>query len=362
MSVAISNVQVTVVEVPQISPIAPYRSHLRTSSTTMSAIVRVDTDQGVHGWGEFNVNFEPGIDAAAFQKEAGEWAIGRDAQNIVAFHAECPLGTRLKSGLEIALWDIAGKLAGLPVADLLGGRIRPRVELAACMGIQSYERAGEIAARYVEQGFSTLKTKAGSDAEEDFQMVRGVRDAVGDQLKLRIDPNRAYSPAEAARLAQRLEPYRLEYFEQPIPAEPLSDATWLREQTTTPIALNESVIGPGSVWDILHAGAAEFILPDTHIAGGILPCVKVGAVCEAAGVPCIMHCGHDLGPKTAAMLHIAASCPAYSLANDSTYYGLEDDVITERFQITKGSLPVPTSPGLGIECDAEKLRRYSVDR
>jgi len=128
-----------------------------------------------------------------------------------------------------------------------------------------------------------------------------------------------------------------------------------------PIALNESVTNPASVLAILQAGAAEFILPDTHIAGGILPCVQIGHLCEAAQIPCIMHCGHDLGPKTAAMLHVAAASPSYSLANDSTYYGLEDDVITNPFQIKSGMIDVPQSPGLGIEVDPEILRRYRVN-
>jgi L-alanine-DL-glutamate epimerase-like enolase superfamily enzyme len=313
------------------------------------------------GWGEHNVNFLPNTSARRMQAAARDWLIGRDPLNIEQFHRDCPLETRLKSGVELALWDIRGKAFGVPVAVLLGGIIRSQIELAACMGIQSYERAGEIASLYVEMGFSTLKTKAGSDMQEDFDMVRGVRDAVGDKLKLRIDPNRAYTPAQAAELAQRLEPYRLEYFEQPIPAEPLTDAVWLRQQTATPIALNESVTDAASVWEILHLGAAAFILPDTHIAGGIWPCVKIGHLCEVAGVPCIMHCGHDLGPKTAAMLHVAAACPAYSLANDSTYYGLEDDIITEPFQIVRGKIPVPTKPGLGIDGDPDKLKRYAVE-
>lgn len=158
-----------------------------------------------------------------------------------------------------------------------------------------------------------------------------------------------------------MEPYHFQYLEQPIPAEPLSDATWLRAQSATPIALNESVVDPASVLAILKSNAAGFILPDTHIAGGILPCVNIGRLCEAAGIPCIMHCGHDLGPKTAAMLHVAAACPAYSLANDSTYYGLEDDIIRERFVIERGTIAVPTSPGLGIEGDPERIARYAVD-
>src|SRR5262245_23868405 len=344
----VTDVTVTVVEVPQRPPLAPYRSHVRSSSTTRSAIVRVDTDEGLTGWGEHNINFLPGISAAQMEQEARQWLIDCDSQNISRFHQQCRFESRLKSGIEMALSDICGKAVGLPVARLLGGIIRERVDVAACMGIQSYERAKEMATWYVEQGFGTLKTKAGSDIQEDVEMVRGVRDAVGDKLKLRIDPNRAYSPQQALELCRQLEQYNLQYLEQPIPAEPLTDAAWLRQQTTVPIALNESVVGPDTVLGILKADAAAFVLPDTHIAGGILPCVTIGRICEAAGTPCIMHCGHDLGPKTAAMIHVAASCAAYSLANDTTYYGLEDDILIERFKIERGTIAVPKKPGLGI--------------
>ncbi len=357
----VTNVYVTIVEVPQTAPLAPYRSHLRSSSTTRSAIVQVETDTGLSGWGEHNVNFLEGVRSGQMQQQARDWLIGRDPRNLNAFHRDCPLETRLKSGIELALWDLCGKALGVPVAVLLGGILRQRVEVAACMGIQSYERAGELAAYYVEQGFGSLKTKAGSNMDEDVEMVRGVRDAVGDKLKLRIDPNRAYSPPQALSLCQRLEPYGLEYLEQPIPAEPLSDALWLRSRTSVPIALNESVTDPRSVLAILHADAAAFILPDTHIAGGILPCVTIGRICEAAGLPCIMHCGHDLGPKTAAMIHVAAACPAYSLANDTTYYGLADDIITERIEIRGGTMAVPNRPGLGIEGDPERIAKYRID-
>lgn len=358
----ITDVTIWVVEIPQVWPIAPYRSHIRTSSTTRSAIVRLDTDEGLVGWGEHNVNFLPDTSARRMQSAAREAVCGRDPRNLEAFHQVAHnLDTRLASGLEMAMWDLAGKAAGVPVAVLLGGIIRPEVELAACMGIQPYDQAGEIAAHYVEEGYTTMKTKAGSEMEEDLEMVRGIRDAVGDRIRLRIDPNRAYTPQEGLELARRLEEYGLEYLEQPIPAEPLSDAAWLRRQTRTPIALNESVTGPASVWEILRQDAAAFILPDTPQAGGILPCVKIGHVCEAAGIPAIMHCGHDLGPKTAAMVHVAAACPAYSLANDSTYYGLEHDICTEPLPIVNGRIRVPDRPGLGVEGDPEKLRHYAVD-
>src|SRR5206468_398374 len=172
----VTDVSVTVVEVPQTAPLVPYRSHLRSSSTTMSAIVRVDTDAGLAGWGEHNINFLPNISARWMEQEAREWLTGRDPQNIARFHQECPFESRLKSGIELALWDICGKAVGLPVAVLLGGIIREQIEVAACMGIQSYERAKEMAFWYVEQGFGTLKTKAGADMQEDLEMVRGVPD------------------------------------------------------------------------------------------------------------------------------------------------------------------------------------------
>lgn len=357
----ITDVTVTIVEVPQIDPIKPYRSCARTSSTTMSGIVRVDTDEGITGWGEHNVNFLPDISGRKMTADAREWLVGRDPQNLAAYHRECPLEMRLKAGVEMALWDLCGKALGQPVAVLLGGIIRPKVELAACMGIKSYERAGEIASLYVEQGYSTLKTKAGCSVDEDVEMVRGVRDAVGDRLKLRIDPNRAYSREQALELAKRVEEYDLQYLEQPIPEEPLSDFKWLRNRTSTPIAVNESVAEPDSVLRILREEAAAFILPDTHCAGGIQPCVTIGRICEAADIPCIMHCGHDLGPKTAAMVHVAASCAGYTLANDCTYYGLEDDIVTERLRIESGHIAVPDKPGLGVEGDPERIERYKVD-
>ena len=357
----ITSTDIRVVEIPQIAPIAPYRSHVRSSSTTQSAIVCVKTGDGPTGWGEFNVNFLPDVSARSMQAEAATWMVGRDPLNINGFHRDCPFEPRLKSGVEMALWDIRGKASDLSVAELLGGVIRTAISIAGCMGIQSYKRAGEIASWFVEQGFGTLKTKAGADMQEDLEMVRGIRDAVGNQLKVRIDPNRAYSLEEAMELHRRVQEFDLEYVEQPIPAEPLSEAATLRQATGVPVALNESVIGPSSVLQIMREDAADFLLPDTHIAGGIQPCVAIGELCEAADIPCIMHCGHDLGPKTAAMLHIAAACPAYSLANDSTYYGLEDDVLTKPFRVEAGTIKVPQGPGLGIDVDPEKLVKYRVD-
>src|SRR5262249_751106 len=148
------------------------------------------------------------------------------------------------------------------------------------------------------------------------------------RLKVRIDPNQGYTPAVAFPLARDLEKYNLEYFEQPMPQGLIADAARLRRHTRTPIALNESVTTPEIALQILQLRAAAVLLPDTYQGGGILAVKKVAVLAEAASVPCVFHCAHDLGLKTAAMLHVVASSPGFTLANDCTYYGLEDDVIT----------------------------------
>src|SRR5688500_12130578 len=117
------DVFVTIVEVPLTAPLAPYRSHYRSTSTTQSAIVQVVTDAGLVGWGEHDVNFLPNRSARRMEQQARDWLVGRDPQNLSSFHRDCRLETRLKSGIELALWDICGKAVGLPVAGLLGGII-----------------------------------------------------------------------------------------------------------------------------------------------------------------------------------------------------------------------------------------------
>ena len=173
----------------------------------------------------------------------------------------------------------------------------------------------------------------------------------GDQLKLRIDPNTGYSPEVCLQLARDLEPYELEYFEQSMDEELIDDSARIGKLTNAPLPLNESVTSMPRVRQLLDCDAADVLLPDTPQCGGIRTVKLVADVSASASVPCLRHCSHDLGPKTAAT-------PIFSLANDCTYYGLEDDVITESFQIEKGYMRVPDEPGLGIEVDLAKVKKY----
>jgi L-alanine-DL-glutamate epimerase-like enolase superfamily enzyme len=360
LNMKIIHLHACVVRIPQKPPIAPYQNRYKAQSEKESVLIRLETDTGLVGWGENPVDWINKSFAGAPEEPLRQQVLGRDPFDLEAFYAENTLGSYLASGVEMAMWDLIGKATGQPLYRLLGGAVRKKIELAACMGIRPYDEAKAIARQYVEMGFRTLKTKAGRRAEEDLEMVRGIRDGAGDRLKLRIDPNMGYQPDVALQLARDLEKYNLEYFEQPMPQSLIGEAARLRRRTKTPIGLNESVTTPEVVLQILQLGAADVILPDTYQCSGILGVKKVAALADAAGVPCVFHCAHDLGLKTAAMLHVVASAPGFPLANDCTYYGLTDDIIAPLHQIENGQMAVPEGPGLGVTVDEAKVAKYRI--
>lgn len=356
----VTQLHAMVVRLGQKPPVAPYQNRYKAHSTKEALLIRLETDTGQLGWGETPLDWINKSYEGAPEDLLRKQVLGRDPFEIESWYAENSLGSYLASGVEMAFWDLMGQATRLPLCKLLGGKLRDRVELAACMGIRPYAEAKEIARQYVEMGFTTLKTKAGRAAEEDLEMVRGIRDGVGDRLKLRIDPNMGYTPEVAFPLARDLEKYNLEYFEQPMHKTLLAEAARLRRYSKTPIGLNESVTSPEIVLQILQLNAADVLLPDTYQCGGILGVKKVAALAEAAGVPCVFHCAHDLGLKTAAMLHVVASTPGFTLANDCTYYGLEDDILCPMHAIEKGHMAVPEGPGLGVKVDEMKVKKYRI--
>jgi L-alanine-DL-glutamate epimerase-like enolase superfamily enzyme len=356
----ITHLRAVLVQIPQKPPIAPYQSRYRATSEKEALLVRLETDTGLVGWGETPVDWLDKSFEGAPEALLRRQVVGRNPFELEAWYAENTLGSFLASAVEMAFWDLIGKAVAQPLYNLLGGAVRRRIELAACMGIRPYEEAKAIARQYLDLGFTTLKTKAGRRPEEDLEMVRGIRDGVGDRLKLRIDPNQGYAPSVAFPLARDLEKYNLQYFEQPMPKGLIADAARLRRHTRTPIALNESVTTPEVVLQIIQLHAADVLLPDTYQCGGIVAVKKVAALAEAAGLPCVFHCAHDLGLKTAAMLHVVASTPGFTLANDCTYYGLVDDIITPLHGIEQGFMAIPDGPGLGVTVDEAKVVQYTV--
>lgn len=298
----------------------------------------------------------------ALEPAASDGLRGADALDVegaLARMRQLGLGPGPASGVEMALWDLLGKAAGLPLCRLLGGRVREEVEFTACMGLKEPSESAATAREYIERwGFRSIKTKAGSDMEQDLAIAAAIVREIGDDGYLRPDANAGYDAADTVEQMRRLRDVGVNHYEDPCSREHVDVLVRCRREAGMKILVNMGVAGPESVTDLLVAGAADWLMPDMPAAGGLLPVQKVARVAEAFGVPVLMHCAHDLGLKTAAIAHVAAATPNFSGPSDTCYHGLVDDVLAQKLVFRKGQIAVPEGPGLGVEVDEDKLARY----
>jgi len=353
----IEEITATSVMVPYEAPVGPYigRGGGKGSLGGSGLIVKIETDEGLVGWGEGGGKFEADPNAVLAGQHAG------DIERIYSLLEEAGIGRGPMSGVEMALWDLLGKKAGLPVCRLLGGALRAEVDFCGCMGLKEPSESAETARIYAERwGFRYIKTKAGDDAELDLRIAGAIQEAMGEETVLRPDANAGYSVEMAGEVLRRMKELGVRYFEDPCSSEYLDALARFRREIGVGILVNMGVGTADSVVKLLTGGAADMLMPDTPAAGGLLRVKKVAAVAEAWGVPCLMHCAHDLGLKTAAIAHVAASTPNFTGPNDTCYHGLVDDILVEKLKIENGRIEVPMGPGLGVEVDESKIEKYRI--
>jgi L-alanine-DL-glutamate epimerase-like enolase superfamily enzyme len=262
-------------------------------------------------------------------------------------------------GLEMALWDIVGKVAGRRLADLFGGPVRDLVPYYQYIPMAPSEEMAARAAEAVAAGFTTIYLKSGFERRKDVADVASVREAIGSGPRLRIDPNEAWSPAEAIAIIHELEPYELEFVEQPVSMYDLDGLARVRRAVRTPVAANQGAWLEFDVLDIVRKRAADVVLTCPHQLHGLLAFKKVAALLEIAGIPIIKHSFGDLGVTTHAAAQVIATCPNATLANQTHYNLLDEDVIAggpPAFE--DGALSLPDRPGIGIELDRERVALY----
>lgn len=265
------------------------------------------------------------------------------------------------AGVEMALWDIVGKQAGLPLYKIWGGAYRRAVPMVAYLQAKDAERIAREAASFIARGFKSIKVKIGMSEESDLAIVEAARRAVGAGPRLRADVNGAWTIGTAKRMLRRMEWCDLEYIEQPLPMDDLFGHAGLRRQTSTPIALDESAYTTQDVLNIIRHQAADVLLLDPHQAGGLHRTRKAAAIAEAAALPVTLHSGAELGISTAAYLHLAATIPNLMLAVDNQYYNQTDEIITQPHAYHDGAMCLPEAPGLGVTLDPNKLETYRIE-
>jgi galactonate dehydratase len=354
------------------------KTYLVDASWRNWVLVKVETDAGIHGWGEASMEMNEDVAPEAAIKRMSGYFIGQDPRQIGlhwqtvyrnTWYHPCYVIESALAGIEIALWDILGKSLNTPVYQLLGGAHRAAVPAYAngwyskAVTVDDY---GHLAQEAVASGFKHIKidpfwpSDLYGEPEEmarPKEIIRTVREATGPDIHILVEGHGRFTADRAIQIARELEEYRPYFFEDPVPPE---DVDALRRVTHTiniPVASGERTCTHWQARDILNKKAVSIFQGDVVHIGGILEMNKVTHMASAHFIPIALH--NPNGPaQTAASIHVAASTPNFNLMEfffpDLPLY---DEVLKEPISFSGGVFDVLAKPGLGIEFNEEALSK-----
>lgn len=356
----ISNIEKIILQVPYESPFTHFSG--RVSNSSITEIVRIHTDEGIVGVGNAERNFNAEL--------ADKLLKGYDPIKIEETMAV--MGRYRNAGVEIALWDILGKVAKQPIHKLLGS-CRDRIK--AYPSTLSLRKPGEdarLAVDYLEQGFRGIKLRLHRPRlKEDISMVRSVRDAVGDDMEIMVDANQArlyygdtdpclhWTLSIAQRAARELEKLDVLWLEEPLNAMDTEGYKQLAQSVDIPIAGGEGVTDLQRFRDMIISGGWDIIQPDDVHCGGILSCMKVAHLAEAHNKLCILAHVRWAGLQ---LLGAIPNCTYFEWMHDppQDWMMFTDKILKEPITFKDGEVIIPQGPGLGIELDEEKIAKYRI--
>jgi len=344
--------------------------------------LKITTDEGVEGWGEPVVEGRADTVAAAV-REMGEYLVGADPTRIEdlwqtlyrgGFYRGGPILMSAISGIEQALWDISGKMAGLPIHRMLGGAVRDRMRVYSWIGGDRPDDVVAEARRRIDTGMNAVKMNGTEEmawidsftkVEEVLSRVQALRDAFGYSLDIAVDFHGRVHLPMARVLMKELEPFRLMFIEEPVLVENREAFRELRQHTVTPIATGERNFSRWDFKDLITGGGVDILQPDLSHAGGIWEVRKIAAMAEAYDLAVAPHC--PLGPiALAACLQLDFCTPNAFIQEQSLgiHYNQGTDLLDylaepSVFRYRDGHVSLPEGPGLGITVNEEVVLEKS---
>lgn len=303
--------------------------------------------------------------ALAIRDRIAPALIGQDPGNANRIFEIASRLTPLQPGavvaVELACIELVCRRAHIALYDYIGGAIHDRLLFNGWVGELPPDEAAAEAKRWKDAGFKSMKIKVGNDVAKDSARVMAVRDAVGKDIQLRMDANMQCTVDQALALCRAVKSCDMQLFEQPTPKDDLAGLARIRREGGIPVMADESISDHQSLIRVIKADCADFVKFGIKQAGGLLPAARMLATAEAAGLPVVLGHGFGLDLSTTAEIMLAAT-------SRNVVPGLEcvgplkvvDTVATTRLDISRGSIALPSGPGLGMALDEEKLARYSV--
>jgi len=370
----ITNLHATTVTVPLEAPLL--HANGAHGGRFVRTIVELETDDGLIGLGEMGGGGES--TEVAFEG-LKPYLLGHDPSQLEAmrFKIMNPTAslynnrTQLHAALEFACLDLVGQKLGVPVHDLLGGRLRDEVPFASYLFFRYADpETGEGEVRTTaqlveharalkeEHGFAAHKLKGGVyPPDHELECYRALSEAFPEDT-MRYDPNASLSVEEGARFGRAIEDLNNDYYEDPTWG--LNGMRRLRGMVNIPLSTNTVVIDFEQLAANVLDPAVDVILLDTTFWGGIRPCMKAAGICETFQLGVALHSSGELGIQLATMLHLGAAIPNLTFSADAHYHHLRDDIIEGgKFEYRGGTIRVPDTPGLGVRLDRDRLERYA---
>lgn len=326
-------------------------------------LIAIEAEDGTIGYGETTTAPDAAAQKLVLEKIARDY-VGRsifDAArlqvetfraNFLAFGGNMPrYGNQLYSGLEMAALDLQGKLLGRPVWDLLGGAVRDDVGYFYFLQGDSPEELAEDAARAAAAGHPVIYLKVGVGEAHDLAAIQLVRAAIGD-ARLRLDANEAWDPATALRMIRAIEPYNIEYIEQPTTSTSIDALGQVTARSPIAIGADQSVFTVQEAFAACARRAADMIAVGPREIGGLRATLKAAAIAEGAGIRFCIHSSMTTGITACAEHHVGRAVPNLDDGNQIMWQLLRDDVVkSPALAPSRGKLALPAAPGLGFELD-----------
>ncbi len=343
-------------------------------------LVKITTEDGTSGWGE---GYGPADVLAAGIKYLSQFVIGQNPLNSEVIwdtlyrrtldYARSGILMAAVSAIDVAVWDLKGKILGLPVHQLLGGKKRNEI-FPYATGLYFREEKdlakalADEAVMYKDLGYRSIKMKVGLSIKDDIKNVSAVRNAIGEDIELMVDANHAFNLREAIYLSRALDDFKISWFEEPISPEFYGQYAELRSKTHIPVATGECEYLRYGFHRLLKSNSADILQPDICACGGLSETKKIATLASAYGVEIIPHTWGTYVAISAAMHFVAnlecvpgrMKMPGCTLEHDRTTNGLRDKVTLPDFEIKNGTLVVSDKPGLGVEIDEEAMKGYLV--
>lgn len=335
----------------------PYEIAYETIDRTTNVFLRIETDAGITGFGcaapdEQVTRESPESVMTAIRDHVQPAASGTDPLRpaLLLETLRPPLKDQpsVKAALDMALHDLVGKRAGLPVWKLLGG-YRDSIETSVTIGILPPRETVESAIAWVGRGFRILKLKGGGDVESDVDRVRRVREAVGEAIRLRFDANQGFTVDEAVRFVEGTRSARIELFEQPTSKHEPALLARVARQVHLPVMADESLMSLRDAFHLARNEMADMVNVKLMKVGGIAEALQINAVARAAGLEVMVGCMDESALSIAAGLHFALARPNVEYADLDGHLALEGDPAAGAVEMREGVLYPADRPGLGIE-------------